>query len=259
MNTPQTIPEMLALYRRTVEDANINVSLLSDPYTRPGFENRRNGAIASLPNIRQELVRMVEQQSGAVFLLGPAKTVEEFVGIAEDETDGNVLVLSAGEMYQTMAQTVDQGIRTDRRFSMDCIAAFTAATVKLLNDIMVEGIPAPDMSQYLNRPLANVEAVAGIVREALTSVKAADGLNAIWLQKRTCDLAIERGIDANFIPVIVTGATDQEAEGELNAALFLGRNVSVTVHEAVSKDLVIAVFNKLKAKRRGIRQIRSGQ
>lgn len=260
---PQTFPELLALYKSKEEDANIDLSGDNDPYTRPGKEIRKNGATQALPGLKAELLRMVEQNAGAIFLSGTKEGVESFIGAAQDMTDGAIVLVDAGDMYNFLATGTERGLRHDRRFSMDCLNAWVDSVMKLLDILQVDGIPAPNLTGNLNKVFPDTASMTKMVREALCSVKApngipvGDGLNAIYLQVKAAEEAIKESVATPFLPVIVVNATAEETDGPLFKTLFFGRNVTFEAKEAVTEGNVATVFKKLKQVRRGSRPDKS--
>jgi hypothetical protein len=251
--TPQTFPELLAVYQAKEIDANIDLTGENDYRTRPGLEIRKNGATQALPGLRAELLRMLEQNAGAIFLSGTAQGVESFIGEAQDLTEGAIVILSAKEMYQMLAGGVEKGLRSDRRFSMDTINSFVDSIMKLLNILEVEGVPAPNLTGNLNHIFPDTESVAQLVRGALNSTKGpngigvGDGLTAIYLQQRAAEEAIKEGIATPFLPVIIIDATPEEIAGGLKNTLFFGRNVAFDSTDDVSTGTVTKVLKQLQA------------
>lgn len=256
---PQTFSELLKLYQDKQADAAIDLSVETDVRTRPGMEMRKNGAIQALPGLKMELFRMLEQHAGAVFLTGTKAGIESFVGLAMDQTEGNVVVVSAQEMYDGLGKMTNRGIRHDRRFSMDTMNAFVDGIMKLLNELNVDGIPAPNLTSYLNQVFETEADVANLVKKALQGLPAqsgiavGDGLNAIYLQQRAAEEAIKEGVATDFLPVIVTDATPEEATGGLGKTIFFGRNVVFECKkDETPANAVTLVFKSLmEQKRRG--------
>jgi hypothetical protein len=252
---PQTFPELLALYKEKLADSQLDLSGENDPRTRPGMEIRKNGATQALPGLHDELVRSVEQNAGAIFLSGTPNGVASFIDEAEDLTEGAIILVSAREMYEELGKDIEGGLRRDRRFSMDTMNAFVGGAMKLLDKLEVDGIPSPDLARYLNKVFETPESVTALAFEILQGLKAAngvtigDGLNAIYIQGRAADEAIKESIATPFLPVIVLGATEEEAE-TLSKSVFFGRNVRFqTVKDQTDANTVVLVFNELKKKR----------
>lgn len=257
---PQTLPELLALYKAKEEDANLDLSGADDPRTRPGLEIRKNGATQALPGLKAELLRLVEQNAGAVFLSGTKEGVESFIGAMQDVTEGAVVMVDAGDMYNFLATGTERGLRRDRRFSMDCLNAWVDSVIKLLDILQVDGIPAPNLTGYLNQVFPDTASMVAVVRRALNELKApngvsvGDGLNAIYLQVKAAEEAIKEGVATPFLPVIVLNATPEETDGHLFKALFFGRNVAFEAKDTVTEGNIQTVIKKLKQARRGERQ-----
>lgn len=257
---PQNLPELLALYKAKEEDANLDLSGADDPRTRPGLEIRKNGATQALPGLKAELLRLIEQNAGAVFLSGTKEGIESFIGAAQDLTDGAIVLADAGDMYNFLATGTERGLRRDRRFSMDCLNAWVDSVIKLLDILQVDGIPAPNLTGYLNQVFPDTASMVEMVRKALNGMKSpsgapvGDGLNAIYLQVKAAEEAIKEGVATPFLPVLVVNATAEETDGHLFKTLFFGRNVAYEAKDAVTEDNVKTVFKKLKQARRGERQ-----
>ena len=249
---PQSFPELLALYKSKEEDANIDLNVCDDPRTRPGLEIRKNGAIQALPGLKAELMRMVEQNAGAIFLSGTDEAVTSFIDEARDLTDGAIVLVNANDMYHYLGTGTERGLRRDRRFSMDCLNAWVDSVMKLLDILQVDGIPAPNLTSHLNQVFPDTASMEKLVRDALGSVKSlngvtvGDGLNAIYLQQKAAEEAIKEAVATPFLPVIVLGATPGETEGDLFRTLFFGRNVAFEAKETCTEAQVAAVFKKLK-------------
>jgi hypothetical protein len=249
---PQSLPELMRLYKEKERDAALDLTGELDYRTRPGLEIRKNGATQALPGLRAELFRMVEQNAGAIFLSGTPQGVESFVGEAQDLTEGAIVILSAKEMYTDLAKGVERGIRTDRRFSMDTLNSFVDSVMKLLDFVGVETIPNPNLTSNLNKVFPDTESLVQLMRESLNSMKApndvavGDGLNAIFLQQRAAEEAIKEEISTPYLPVIVLDCTPQEAGGSLRNSLFFGRNVDFEAKEVVGQGQVVKVFKELK-------------
>jgi hypothetical protein len=264
---PQTFPELLALYKTKEADANVDLNGVTDPMTRPGMEIRKNGAIQALPGLRAELVRLVEQNSGAIFLSGTKEGIETFIGIAQDQTEGNIVVVSAKEMYVELAKYIDRGIRRDRRFSMDTINSYVDGILRILDRIQVDGIPSPNLVPNLNKVFETLDDVTVLARESLQGMQApngvtiGDGLNAIYLQLRAAEEAIKEGVATPFLPVIVIDATPEETKGSLFETLFFGRNVVFkATKDETDGNSVVHMFQNLKKQRttRGTRANKQG-
>ncbi len=266
---PQNFPELLALYKEKEADANIDLAICDDPRTRAGFEMKKNGAMQALPELRKELVRMVEQSAGAIFLSGSKEGIDSFIVEAQDLTEGNIVIVDATDMYNYLATGTERGLRRDRRFSMDCLNSWVDTVMKLLDMVQVDGIPAPNLTGNLNKVIPDTAAMTQLVREALTSVKAAhgvtvgDGLNAIYLQQKAAEEAIKDGIATPFLPVIVLNATPEEAQGDLAKTLFFGRNIAYEAKDSeVTESQVKGVFKRLQQahpKSRGTRPNQKAQ
>jgi len=255
-NVPQSLPELIELYKATEVNANLDLSAEKDYRTLPGLELRKNGAIQALPGIRNEIVRLVEQNSGAIFLSGTAAAVESFIGEVQDLTEGAVVALSAREIYEFVAKEVDKGFRRDRKFSMDCINSYTAGIIKMLDLLSVDGIPQPNLTGNLNKVFPDLASVSDMVETSLNSmtapngVKVGDGLNAIYLQLRAAEEGVRESIATPFLPVIILNATPEETEGTLFKTLFFGRNVAFEASEEGKnhgKNAAIGVLKGLKA------------
>lgn len=263
---PQNFPELLALYKAKEADANVDLNGVTDIMTRPGMEIRKNGAVQALPGLRAELVRLVEQNSGAIFLSGSKEGIETFTGIAQDQTDGNIVVVSAKEMYVELAKYIDRGIRRDRRFSMDTINSYVDGIMRILDRVQVDGIPSPNLVQNLNKVFETVDDLTVLARESLQGMKApngvtiGDGLNAIYIQLRAAEEAIKEGVATPFLPVIVTDATPEETKGSLFETLFFGRNVTfeATKNETDTNSVVHMFQNLKKQRTRGTRANKQG-
>ncbi len=260
---PQTFPELLQLYKAKEADAVVDLNGNTDPFTRPGLEIRKNGAIQALPGLRAELIRLVEQNSGAIFLTGSKEGVESFIGVAQDLTDGAIVVVSAKDLYVELGKYIDRGIRVDRRFSMDTMNSYVDGVMRILDKLSVDGIPAPNLVSNLNKVFPDLDSVVALARESLQGMKApngvtvGDGLNAIYLQLRAAEEAIKEGVATPFLPVIVLDATPEETKGSLFETLFFGRNVAFEVKGEVDQNSVVKTFTNLK-KRRGPRQNQKG-
>jgi len=252
---PQTFSELLATYQEKKRDSEIDLTGEVDFRTRPGLELRKNGATQALPGLKEELGRLVEQNSAAIFLSGPADKVEEFVGLAQDATEGNIVVVSAKEMYTKLAKGVEGGLRSDRRFSMDTINSFVYAILKLFDELNInDPLASPNLVRYLNQIFPDTESVSTLVRDALASVQtsggqpAGDGLNSLYLSYRVTEEAIREEVATDFLPVVVLDATPEEASGALKDLLFFGRNVSVALKGEVDANTVVTAFKELKKK-----------
>jgi hypothetical protein len=265
MATPQkTLTELLADYKEKLEESKIDLNLITDYRQRPGAELRKNGATNALVNIRAEIVRAVEQNSAAVFLTGLEKGIETFIGHAHDLCDGNIVILSAQELYEKLAAETVRGIRRDRRFSIDCFSAFVVGLRTLLDELSInETIPAPNMVPYLNNVFEDDHVLTIALKTALNATKTdggvptGDALNLVYLQTRAAEDAIKEDVSTNFLPVIVLGATPEEIAGHLGTLLYFGRTVAFDVKdEETTEATVKAVFQKLKVaySRRGVRQ-----
>lgn len=262
---PQNLPELMVVYHEKEADANRDLTGETDPRTRPGLETRKNGAIQALPGLRSELVRLVEQNAGAIFLSGSKEGMESFIATAQELLEGAVVFVSAKEIYTELAKLTERGLRTDRRFSMDTLNSFVDGTMRILDRLDVEGIPAPNLVPQLNKVFPDTESVAVMLREVFQAMKdqnqnsVGDGLNAIFLQLRAAEEAIKESIATPFLPVIVLDATPEEVKGSLGQTLFFGRNVffEATKPEVDTNDIT-NLFKELKKLRRGSRQTQNG-
>lgn len=251
---PQTLPELLKLYKEKLTDSQLDLTGEVDYRTRPGLELRKNGAIQALPGLRAEVARLVEQNSAAVFLSGTQKGIEAFIGVAQDLTEGNIVIVDAQEMYRKMAQTTEKGLRRDRRFSMDTRMFFIQSILNVLDELSVDDpIPGIDTASYLNQEYPDTDALTRMVKTAMNSVKtsggvsAGDGLNSIYIQKRATDEAIKEEVATDFLPVIILNATPEETDGAVRNLVYYGRNIAFEAKdEDVSEAVVTNVFKKLK-------------
>lgn len=260
---PQTFPELLAVYKAKLADSKLDLTGEVNPMTRPGLEIRKNGAIGALPGLRQELGRIVESSSAAIFLTGEPEAVKVFVEEATEATAGNLVIVSAKDVYTRLAQAVEVGLRRDRRFNMDCLNFFVNGMMKLLDDLEVnDPIQAPNLVPLINRVFETTEPLAEALKLALNATKTSggiptgDGLNALFLQWKATEEAIEGEVATNFLPVIVLDATPAEVEGALRNVMYFGRNVDFEAKGEVTETTVADVFKKLKVqyKSRGVRR-----
>jgi hypothetical protein len=252
-DTPQDFPTLLALYKAREEDSKLDLSGETDARIVPGLTIRKNGAIQALPGLYAELVRMVEQSAGAIFLSGDKQSVDEFVGLAQDLTEGAIVLVSAKEMYTNLAVGTERGLRSDRRFSMDTLNAFVDSIMKLLDVLTVDGIPAPNLTGNLNKVFPDVASLEQLMRDALASVKdqngnsVGDGLNAIYLQQKAAEEAIRESVATPFLPVLVLDSTFEDVEGSLFKTLFFGRNLDFEATAGITEGFVRNALKKLQA------------
>lgn len=222
----------------TEEAANINLDYES-PKTIQGKAIAKREAQEKLGSLLAQYEEFLLQGLAAIFTVGDADKQARFAKLASDE--GSTITVECDSLYQRLADEVEGSMRTDRLFEPSQFARLLSAVSTVAKELKIAELP---VIKYRDGAMLKtredlVDHIRYLVRDAL-----GDSLNRIYLSKKIVDAAMKSRYRQSVVPVVVTGATQEETEGL--AGFFNKRVVIANVQEDVTSEYVIQTFNDLK-------------
>jgi hypothetical protein len=235
------IGEAMRLFRESRDAAQADLENISD-HALIGAQTRKQMAAREAEEVAFFIRGLIEQDSAAIFPLGPEAHQAKFAELAEDE--GEAFVVPAQKLYETLAEGVmpylDRGT-----FGISAAQAFAAAMSNVATRLRLGSYVFPHVGPYLGRPIADKAALVDLLR-GLVRAANLDELNAAFITHLVFEKVMETEYDNNGVTVIVTGTTEEEAKGDLAQKLFGGHTVSVDVTAVPEKNDLVLIAKHIK-------------
>jgi hypothetical protein len=216
----------------------------SDPRTRPGKEAAKRDAQEKLAGLREKYWTALRSGLGAMFLSGPAKNQAAFAKFVAEKAPAPLLQVAADDVYRDIARDVAPFMRSDRSFEPGDYARMLGAIIRICKDLELSEAPRPT---YAPAVLKDSEQLVNHIRK-LVRTECDDQLNKHYLRKRVFDAAWKIRYQEDVVPVVITGASEEEARGL--APFFNNRTIHVPASEEPSENSMFkalkALANKLK-------------
>lgn len=213
-----------------------------DLKSRASHENAKREAQDRLVELKKTFADTLRARQAAVFVDGTNTAVHDFTEIAQDE---GALAVRADELYRKLASDIEPVMRRDRLIEPEQFAQLMRALYDVSRTMNVQDFPQP--SFVPGKILNTFDDIVAYVRETVRSA-AGDQLNAVFLQNRISETALNIRYQKDIVPVIVTGALEQEVSGL--AALFENRRIQLKLdnEEEITKETVSKALTALKNK-----------
>jgi hypothetical protein len=235
------IGEAMRLFQEARAAANTDLETISD-HALIGAQTRKQMAAREAEEIAFFIRGLVEQDSAAIFPLGPEAHQAKFGELAEDE--GEAFVVSAARLYEELGAALEPYL--DRgKFGMNSAQALAGAMNKLAVRLRLMSYVLPHFGNHVGTPIADRAALVALVRNLVRGANG-DELNAAFIAHVVFEQVMEREYDNNGVTVIVTGATEEEARGDLAQKLFGGHTITVDVTNAPEKNDLVLVAKHVK-------------
>lgn len=213
-----------------------------DPKTSKAAGTQQNMAREQLAVLTNEYCSAVRGRFVKVFLTGEGETFDKVKEYCSQESapvvDGNLV-------YNSLAKTIQNTVYGSKTFSAQQFAALVHATEDLALKNELE-IPPPQWDGF-ERMVPTFNDLAQNIKKCIRRTNG-DALNNLLMSRFVYSQALEKGMDYNLVPVIITNVTKEEVETFSNT-MFQGQpNVVIEVKPEDKFDDVIENLNgKLQA------------
>ncbi len=182
-----------------------------DPRTKTSAAIAKRQAADSLEALKNEYRDQVSTRVVKVFVYGESGRVKDMADYLDSK---GAVVVDGQAMYNALAVPVEATIDPRAR-SFDSHQTlrlrqeyFDMAQILGLSEVPDLKTAQSDYDALMLTPDRTLEAVKKIIRRT-----AGDGLNQLYLAKKVVNDLLDAEVDANWVPVIITGGTQQEIVG----------------------------------------------
>jgi len=242
METNCVISEVMANFLDAKRRADVDLSLV-DSRVLVGATSQVRVAQQEQAQLCDQIKDLVWLDSAAIIPQGPGANQEAFAAIAEDE--GAAITVRAQEVYEEIARMVDPFLGPGRSFVSNTAQAVHAAMAQVCSKLNVSSYVMPAVHNGLGSIYPTVQDLQAELKRLIRAANG-DDLAVLYTAATVFVKVMASEYDQNTIPVVVLGATEEEAQGDFAAKLFGGHSISVTVTDPPEKNDVIIAFKKLK-------------
>ena len=215
-----------------------NTDLANIPYqNRSGVAMAITDAKLRLATIEVEYKEMLHDRAFTLFVFGPAEEQAKFAAIAAAE--GGAVVVSAGALYERLAQAVEPTLGAHRQFGGTALGHLIREIEAAARDSGTDRLTqVPRL-----RDVAIVKTVDDVAAACKEIVLQDTGttLNKDYIEHLAFKQAFEQERSGKTIPVVVLGSGPSDGLEDL----FSGRSIDVDVLE-VDKEFVLNTFKRVR-------------
>lgn len=205
---------------------------------------RKADAAIELESLKKDYEATIKSLAFGIFLLGDDEPIQTFSKFCKEEC--GTLNVSADGFYDKICDTVEPSIGDRKTFGISQLSLLIRALSEMGRELNVRSIPTPQIDDLVH--VKTREELRIYVRQLIRKTGMGDTLNAAWIQKDTTRRALEIGYSRPVVPVILTGATEEEV-ATLQATLFSGPSFVVNVtKENCDPDSILKCLGEIRAK-----------
>lgn len=235
-----SLREMMDEYASCEEIANRE--LLGTP-TRslPALQMRQREAQDRMATLTKEYGDALLKQGFAIFTKGDLENQGLFAAVAKNEVE--IMAVPADGLYQFIADEVEPGLGGRREFGISQLAILVRTLTLITVNHGLDELPTPNIDGLV--VCQTREDLVALVRKLIRG-SSGDTLNQAWIRREVTKQGLQARYARERVPVILTGAQDDEIEGLKN--LFpsgLSFEVEAT-EENIAPEGVIKVFSEIK-------------
>jgi len=236
------ISEIHKELQETREEATRDIS--NAPFaTRTGLQGRKNAAINKVAVLEEQLRRAVIENSVAVFLYGDKEAQQEFAAVAEDE--GKAITVSAYALFERLAKPIEENLKITKTLNVNHAVMFNNELSKVLHELQAT-FSGPGIG--FGSILSGTDDVKNLPKllKGLFDRSGLTELNTLYVQREVANRALKDDYDQNVVPVIVTGAYDDDKETPKKLFNRGSANIGIEVKQGEINNQVTKVFKRLE-------------
>lgn len=207
--------------------------------TLPGMQMAKRDAQEKIATLRDSYREQILNGLLGLFVTGPGAS--EFARISE--TEDEIIVVHADELYQVLAAPAEAAMTTSREFGTSQFSHFLVAYGDAMSQIEVANPPSPRFSDGV--VLKTHDEVTAHVRNLVREV-IGDAANREVLLRSIVKKGLALSYGKSVVPVVVLGVTEPEVEGL--SSLFKKGVVNVQTTADVTIETVKEAFEQAKKK-----------
>lgn len=202
---PTNMTSLLQQIKETEEHTRIEVSGV--PYAmRSGWEMRKNQAIEALPGLMADLRKVtVPQRLVGIIASGDPKVVAE---VAEFLASGGGVSVDAAGLYKQIAEKIEPTYSTDRFFRTNQFMGVGIFCQKVSESFGYNGVDLDYLEAFCHTFDDSVAHIRDLIKKSV-----GDRLLVGYLTAEITKTVAEKSLDAERLPVVVTGSIDSERPG----------------------------------------------
>lgn len=205
---------------------------------------RKADATTELDTIKKDYEATLKETAFGIILLGDPAEMEKFAKFCADEC--HTLNVAADGFYDRICESVEPSIGDRKTFGTSQLGLMIRALDTIGRELGARNIPLPQIDDLVH--VKNREELRAYVRHLIRKTGIGDTLNAAWIQKETTKRALEIRYSRPVVPVVLTGATEEEAS-TLQSTLFSGTSFIVPVNKENSDpDSILKCLGEIRTK-----------
>ncbi len=203
-----------------------------NPATRGAWGGAIEDAKVRMKDLRRLYGVEVCKNSAAIFLFGSKEKVVEFSELAIDEKEG--FVVDANALYARLAHQVMVTLPDNRAIEWAVAQTYRLHTTiqEVMHEMGIAELPMPDRTEA--PVVKTMEEVTAHIRKIVRAA-CGDSLNKLYVEEQLIKQAIEIRYTGVVVPVVVTGAEENEVYdlgrmfGQGAKAIYLTDDVEASV------------------------------
>lgn len=237
------LDRLMKKYTETQKISEMDLTLVPNA-NAAGWAMRKTDAVKELAAVRSQYDAKVKELAFAIFLTGENQWVELFASNAAHEV--GTINVGADDFYDKICDTVEPSIGDRGTFGISQLGLLIRALDDLGREMGARNIPIPQIDGVAHTH--NRQELRDFVRIIIRKTGVGDQLNAAWIQNETTKKALEIRYNKAVVPVILTGATEDEV-ATLQTTLFSGTSFVVPVTKENSDlDSVMKCLGEIRKK-----------
>ncbi len=209
--------------------------------------DRRSGIAIAVKEAQKRLVdisneyrEMLKNRSFTIFTEGTVNDQSTFAQIAQDE--GDVVVVSAQELYERLALACDPCLGAARQFGGTALSHLIRAVEEVATESGTGRLTTVPRLQdiAITKTFADVVATC---REIILQDKESN-LNKDYIEYLAFKRAFSKGLSEKVIPIVVTDNRG-DVDLDLQSRMFTGRGFVVKVPTNIDKEFVLGAFRRV--------------
>lgn len=245
---PPPPPKPLSPVEQLVKNIRDRRDLVSKPIdqlplaTRPAWVAAQQQAQEELLQLERVYAQHVQDAAVTGVVLGPKARVEEFVSIGRNIAPSQLIEVRCDEMYERLAKAGVPALGDTRQFGSGQIGLILEEYAAIGRELFFASLGAPAWTYDIVVP--TFEDFKAAIRKAIRGGEDGDTLNRAYLRMEAYKQAVAKCVSNNIVPVLVTGATEEELPF-LTSKLFSVASVVRLKNEPVTEPDVVSFFKSM--------------
>ncbi len=199
---------------------------------RAGQAIAKQEALNKLEALRNEYRQELEPRVATIFAFGTPEAQLAFAAGAQEE--GGTLTVDTQEIYKLMAADVELTMGRGRQFGSTQVNHMIRTMEELGRRAGLSHMVVPRLTEVLT--VKDVDAMAAVVKNIILT-QVGEQFNARYIMSKILNMALEAGYGEKVLPIVMTGATIEEA-AFLQKAIFSGKGIKVSLDDDLNPEVV---------------------